>query len=53
LNPLARATVFVLEWTLTLFFFINWLIVGMINKIAPWDYAVNILLKILKCKPGN
>ena len=28
LNPRAKATVFVLEWTLTLFFLINWLIVG-------------------------
>src|SRR3989344_8739296 len=28
LNPLARATVLCLEWTLTLFFLINWLIVG-------------------------
>ena len=28
LNPRAKATVLVFEWTLTLFFFINWLIVG-------------------------
>lgn len=32
LKPLAKATVLCLAWTLTLFFLINWLIVG-INQI--------------------
>src|SRR3989344_4348420 len=39
LNPFASATVLCLGWTLTLFFLINWLIVGikfnLRNKIAP------------------